>query len=128
MFMLDTRFLIVGLLSWLIGTLALRVAGQYLLPTVDAARVVLLFTVSLLVSGWFARCVCRFYRVERRRWPAATAALVLPTLVLDAVSAAFFPSVFPNVASSAAGAFGGWMLCCSAGALLGGCLASDSAP
>ena len=45
----------------------------------------------------------------------AVIALLLPTLSLDAFSAAFFPAVFPNLPASGAGVFGGWMLICCAG-------------
>jgi len=34
-------------------------------------------------------------------------------------ASAFFPVVFPNMAPEAAGIFGGWMLCCCAGAAIG---------
>jgi len=46
----------------------------------------------------------------------------LPTLCLDAFSATFFPAVFPNIAPGAAGVFGGWMLACCAGGLIGATL------
>jgi hypothetical protein len=45
--------------------------------------------------------------------------VMLPTLLLDPFSSAFFPAVFPNIAPEMAGVFGGWMLCSCAGALLG---------
>jgi hypothetical protein len=45
--------------------------------------------------------------------------LVLPTLLLDTFASAFFPYVYPNLLVAAAGLFGGWMLWCCGGALLG---------
>jgi hypothetical protein len=39
--------------------------------------------------------------------------------MLDACSALFYPRVFPNLDPASAGAFGGWMLACCAGAILG---------
>ncbi len=45
--------------------------------------------------------------------------VALPTLLLDPFSSAFFPAVFPNMAPEVAGVFGGWMLWCCAGALVG---------
>ena len=42
---------------------------------------------------------------------------MLPTLILDPFSCAFFPSVFPNMDPAAAGIFGGLMLICCGGAV-----------
>jgi len=44
--------------------------------------------------------------------------------VLDTFSAAFFATVYPNIPPEAAGLFGGWILCCCGGALLGVSFAS----
>jgi hypothetical protein len=44
---------------------------------------------------------------------------MLPTLLLDPFSCAFFHTVFPNLDPGAAGAFGGWMLIFCAGAVAG---------
>jgi hypothetical protein len=50
---------------------------------------------------------------------AGAVSIALPTLLLDPFSSAFFPAVFPNMAPEVAGVFGGWMLICCAGALMG---------
>ena len=52
-------------------------------------------------------------------WPAGGISLALPTLLFDPFSSAFFSAIFPNIAPEMAGVFGGWMLVCCAGALLG---------
>ncbi len=69
--------------------------------------------------AWLARRLCRRFRLQPNEWPAGAISLALPTLVLDPFSSAFFPFVFPNLAPELAGVFGGWMLFCCAGALLG---------
>jgi hypothetical protein len=44
---------------------------------------------------------------------------MLPTLLLDPFSCAFFTVIFPNVEPGAAGVLGGWMLIFCAGAVVG---------
>ena len=120
MFMFPRYALLSGLLAWLVGSVALRLGGQYVLPVAGGPQTLLLFAASVPASAWFTRGFCRAFQLKRDRWSAAAVALVLPTLVLDAFSVAFFPIAFPNIAPNAAGVFGGWMLCCCAGGLLGG--------
>src|SRR6202041_955000 len=76
----------------------------------------LLFTGGLL---WVVPRIFRRLGVEKNSWPAAATLLMLPTLILDPFSCAFFSTVFPNVEPGAAGVFGGWMLIFCAGAVLG---------
>jgi hypothetical protein len=65
------------------------------------------------------RVLCARFEPRRAAWPAAAVALLLPTLLLDPFSSAFFPLVFPNIPREAAGVFGGWMLWCCATGLAG---------
>jgi hypothetical protein len=67
--------------------------------------------------AFLARRMCG--RLPPQEWLAGAVSLVLPTLLLDPFSSAFFPAVFPNIDPSAAGVFGGWMMWCCAGALAG---------
>jgi len=69
--------------------------------------------------AWVVRRLCRRFRLPQEQWLAGAVSVALPTLMLDPFSSAFFPVVFPNMASQVAGVFGGWMLWCCAGALLG---------
>jgi hypothetical protein len=71
------------------------------------------------MTSLLARRLCRRFHLPTDAWPGAAISLALPTLLLDPFSSAFFPVVFPNIPASAAGIFGGWMLCCCAGALTG---------
>lgn len=120
MFMLLHRALLLyGLAIWLVATAALRLGGQYVLHPGHFAGTVALFAVSFLLMAWLARRLCRRFQLQPNDWPAGAISLALPTLVLDPFSSAFFPVVFPNLAPELAGVFGGWMLCCCAGALLG---------
>jgi hypothetical protein len=108
-----------GLAIWLAATAALRFAGQRVLHPDSASRTLILFAISFTLMALLARRLCRRFHVPSEGWPAAAISLVLPTLLLDPFSSAFFPTVFPNIPASAAGIFGGWMLCCCAGALAG---------
>jgi len=116
---MNPTLLLYGFGLWLAGTIILRLAGQYLLHPGSLAITLVLFGVSFLAMGWLARRLCLRFGLASELWPAGAISLALPTLVLDSFSTAFFPIVFPNVAPAAAGLFGGWMLCCCAGALVG---------
>ena len=111
-----------GLIIWIAATLGLRFAGQFVLRPRPWPATVILFAASFLVMAWLARRLCRRFQVPPERWPGGAISLALPTLLLDPFSSAFFTVVFPNLAPELAGIFGGWMLVCCAGALLGGTL------
>jgi hypothetical protein len=116
---MNRTLLLYGFALWLAGTLILRWRGQYLLRPGSTISVLLLLGISFLAMAWLARRLCVRVGLPRAQWPAGAVSLALPTLVLDTFSSAFFSSVFPNIVPSAAGLFGGWMLCCCAGALAG---------
>jgi len=116
---MSRALLLYGFGLWLLGTIVLRVAGQHLLHPGSLPATLALFAVSVLAMALLARRLCLRLGLPREQWPAGAVSLALPTLVLDPFSSAFFPAVFPNIAPAAAGVFGGWMLCCCAGALLG---------
>ena len=108
-----------GFALWLAGTVAVRFWGRFLLRPGSLAGTALLYVLSFVAMGAVTRRLCRVAGVPRREWPSGAISLALPTLLLDPFSSAFFPAVFPNMTASAAGLFGGWILCCCAGALLG---------
>lgn len=109
-----------GLAIWFAATLALRFAGQYVLRSAPWPEVLALFAVSFALMLWLARRLCRSFQLRPEQWPAGAVSLALPTLLLDPFSSAFFPVLFPNMAPDMAGVFGGWMLICCAGAVVGG--------
>jgi Family of unknown function (DUF5367) len=122
---MNIRLLLYGLVIWIAATLALRVAGQYLLRPGNLTGTLLLFLVSFPFMALLARRLCRSVHLPRERWLAGSASLALPTLLLDPFSSAFFPVVFPNMAPQLAGVFGGWMLWCCAGALVGAMMPAE---
>jgi len=113
------RLLAIGFAIWTAASLYLRLDGQRLLHPGSWVATLALFTISFAAMALLARRLCRKVQLPPEQWPAGAVSLALPTLLLDPFSAAFFPSVFPNIAPEMAGVFGGWMLVCCAGALLG---------
>jgi hypothetical protein len=107
-----------GLAIWTGATALLRIAGQHLLHQ-DLLRTILLFAISFVAMALLVRRLCSRFQSRKEEWPIGAVSLVMPTLLLDPFSSAFFPIVFPNMAPELAGVFGGWMLCCCAGALAG---------
>jgi len=118
------RIFVLGFGIWLVASIALRVTGQYLLHPDNPVAIALLLVTSFPLMAWVARRICADAKMPREQWPAAAIFLVLPSLVLDTFSAAFFATVYPNIPPEAAGLFGGWILCCCGGALLGVSFAS----
>src|SRR5271166_2573052 len=116
---MNLRLIFCGLVIWGAGTAVLRLAGQRLLHPGNWQRTLILFAVSFPLMAWIVRRLCRRFQLPRERWPLGAISIALPTLVLDPFSSVFFPAVFPNMPPEAAGLFGGWMLWCCAGALLG---------
>ncbi len=117
MFEIRPRLFLTGFAVWLAATIALRFAGQFLLRPGHWAAIFALFLVSFPLMAWVVRGICR--ELPGQEWLAAGVSVLLPTLLLDPFSSAFFPTVFPNMAPEMAGVFGGWMLWCCAGALVG---------
>ena len=103
----------IGLLIWAGATLALRLAGQLIL----GIHPILLLIVTAPVMIAVALAVLRGRRTLEQR-AAGAIALAAPGMLLDAVSAIWFPSVFPNIRADAAGVFGGWLLFCNVVVLL----------
>jgi hypothetical protein len=119
MFMYMSKPLVLcGFGLWAIGTIVLRVAGQRLLHP-GWTSTLILFAVSFPLMAWLVRWLCRRFRLAREEWLAGAVSIAVPTLLLDSFSSAFFPVVFPNIAPEMAGVFGGWMLWCCAGAVVG---------
>ena len=108
-----------GILIWTGGTAAIRLAGHRLLQPGHTARTVGLYAISFVLMALLVPRICRRIGFERDLWPKAATLLILPTLILDSFSCAFFTRVFPNIDPAAAGVFGGWMLICCGGGLAG---------
>ena len=108
-----------GFVIWLAATLALRFWGPRLLRPGDWKGTLILFAVTFPLIAWLVRRLCARAGLPESEWLGGAIALLLPTLLLDPFSSAFFPVVFPNMSPQVAGVFGGWMLCCCAGGFLG---------
>jgi hypothetical protein len=113
------RLIVKGAAIWLVATIALRVAGQHLLHPRNWIRTVALFVVTALLMAALVRWMCLKSKLPREQWPTGAISVLLSTLLLDPFSTAFFPVVFPNIDPNAAGLFGGWILMCCTGALVG---------
>jgi uncharacterized protein DUF5367 len=113
------RILRIGVLLWLIGAAAIRLAGQRLLHSGRPYATLILYLISFLLMALLAPRIFRRVGVQKDSWPAAATLLMLPTLLLDPFSCVFFTTIFSNVEPGAAGVFGGWMLICCAGVVVG---------
>lgn len=113
------RLLRSGLVIWLAATIALRVAGQHLLRPADPLGTLILFVVSFPLMAWLVRLLCTGAHLPPAQYLAGAVSVALPTLMLDPFSCVFFPVLFPNMAPQVAGVFGGWLLWCCAGAVVG---------
>jgi hypothetical protein len=113
------RILRIGVLLWLIGTAAIRLAGHRLLHPGRPYATLILYLVSFALMALLASRIFRRIGAQKDSWPAAATLLMLPTLILDPFSCVFFSTIFSNVEPGAAGVFGGWMLICCAGVVAG---------
>jgi hypothetical protein len=103
------RYAITGFAIWAGATIALRLVGQYVFQSP-----VVLFAVSLPAMITVALMVLR----DAEQRALAAIALVAPGMLLDTISAIWFPRIFPNIRPDAAGLFGGWLLFCNIVVLL----------
>ena len=113
------RCMTTGFIIWLAATIALRFAGQYVLHPENIVAIAALLLASFPLMALVARRICADAALPREQWSRGGVFLVMPSLVLDTFNTVFFPLVFPNIPQQAAGLFGGWILCCCAGALFG---------
>jgi uncharacterized protein DUF5367 len=114
-----TRVATTGFVIWLMATIALRLGGQWLLNPASGAAIASLLAISGPVMFVLPRWVFGGLALDRDRYASAAIALVAPGMILDTISAIWFPQVFPNMRPDAAGLFGGWLLFCNVLALLG---------
>ncbi|HYL35233.1 MAG TPA: DUF5367 family protein [Bryobacteraceae bacterium] len=113
------RLVLFGFLAWVGATGILRSVGQRLLRPDDWTSTLILFAVSFPLMARLVRRLCLRLRLRQEQWLAGAFSVLLPTFLLDPFSSAFFPLMFPNMAPEVAGVFGGWMLWCCAGGLVG---------
>jgi len=112
------RLVIVGFVIWLVATIALRIAGQWVLRPDRPLSVLVLLAVSGLLLYRLPRALFGSFSIPLERRPLGGIALVAPGMFLDTVSAVCFSTMFPNIRPDAAGLFGGWLLLCNVVALV----------
>lgn len=122
------KAVIYGFGMWVIGTVAIRLAGGGLLRTGATGRICVLYAASFLLMAWATPRICRAMGIERGRWFEGACGLMLPTLLLDPWACVFFGAAYPNLAAGAAGLFGGWMLVFCAGAIAGVAIQRSAQP
>ena len=108
------RMAVTGFIIWAVATIALRLGGQYVFGRVPA---LLLLLITLPVMAFLALVLLRRYATTEQRALAAIA-LVAPGMLLDTISAIWFPLIFPNIRAGCSGLFGGWLLFCNVVVLL----------
>jgi hypothetical protein len=108
------RMAVTGFLIWLVATIALRLGGQYVFGRLPA---LLLLLITIPVMGFVARALLWHFPTRGERGLAAIA-LVAPGMLLDTISAIWFPLIFPNIRAGCSGLFGGWLLFCNVVVLL----------
>jgi Family of unknown function (DUF5367) len=120
MFMyINARLLRAGFLIWAGATIALRFGGQRMFRPGHSLGLIILFVLSFPAMAGLVRRLCLSAGLEREKWTMGAASIALPTLMLDALSSALFPIIYPNMDPVMAGVFGGWILWCCAGAFAG---------
>ncbi|WP_318568200.1 DUF5367 family protein [Salinigranum marinum] len=110
----------VGIGVWLLATVGLRVAGQFLLPPDDPGRVAFVFVATVPLMAMVAFAVYSLLDVAPERRLTAATLLVLPGMVLDAVVVSAFGTVFPDMATATGSTLGGLLLLAYASVLLTG--------
>jgi len=113
------RTLLAGLGLWIIGTVVFRLGPSGLVQEPSLARTLLYYVINAMLALIVSRLAMHWIGVPREARAAAVTLFILPTLILDAFSTAFFTVVFPNLPPAAAPTFGGLMLISAGGAVVG---------
>lgn len=108
------RIAVTGFIIWLVATIALRLGGQYVFGRVP---VILLLLITLPAMALVARAIL-WHLPTREQRALGAIALVSPGMLLDTISAIWFPLIFPNIRVGCSGLFGGWLLFCNVVVLL----------
>ena len=108
------RMAVIGFIIWVAATIALRLGGQYVFGRVPP---ILLLLITLPVMALVARAILWHFPTREQRALGAVA-LVAPGMLLDTISAIWFPLIFPNIRAGCSGLFGGWLLFCNVVVLL----------
>jgi len=112
------RALLAGIAIWIVGTIVFRLGGPGMVHAPGVTRTIPGYVVNALIAGAVVQLLFRLLRIPPASWPEAVTLYILPTLLLDAFTTAFFPRTFPNLDVAAAPTFGGLMLVSIGGAVV----------
>lgn len=102
-------FMTLGILIWLVATIAFRLFGQFILDPTNAMLTIGIFiAMLLLIVMMYGIYTWKHVSLSDRIKVAMFVAL--PGMLLDINSVLFFPTVFPNIDPNANGLFAALML------------------
>jgi hypothetical protein len=113
------RLLSIGLAFWGGGAVLLRWFGAEVISAEHIAITMATYAASFIAMAAAVPALFASMRITRALWFRSAALLMLPSLILDAFTQLAFSRAYPNMGESAAGLFGGLILMCCAGALIG---------
>ena len=108
----------IGLLVWLLATVAFRLAGQHFFLDEEPAVLALLWLFTIVALFLIATALFRWRGLNQAQQFEAAALLVIPGMALDALVIEGFATMFPNVNQSSASSFGAWLLIAYASVLV----------
>ncbi|KAB1188363.1 MULTISPECIES: DUF5367 family protein [Haloferax] len=121
--MSETRVLLgVGLAIALVAGLVFRIVGQLVLDPTNPLVVSVVFVVTIPLMWALAVGIFRWRGLTGVKRREAAVLLVVPGMLVDAVSTALFSVVYPNMSLASAGLFGGLLLLAYATVLIAGFL------
>lgn len=118
-------FFFASFLVWLIATLVLRFWGQIFFIPDSNLSMIASFLFSLFFLPVLTYSLFLWQNLEPVQRKDAAICLVIPGMVLDALTNYFFPYFFPNLPDGANGIFGAWLLWGYAIVLMTGLLTSQ---
>lgn len=116
---MTARLLSIGLAFWGGGAVLLRWFGAEIISADHIAVTAATYAASFIAMAAVVPALFTSMRITRALWFRSAALLMLPSLILDALTQLAFSRAYPNMNESAAGLFGGLILTCCAGALIG---------
>ncbi|MBW4517022.1 MAG: DUF5367 domain-containing protein [Timaviella obliquedivisa GSE-PSE-MK23-08B] len=97
-------------LIWLIATVVLRLWGHTLFVPASNLSMISSFLFSLTCLPLLVYVIFQWQKVPPHQRPEAAMYLAIPGMLLDVVTTYLFRQAFPNILSTANGAFGAWLL------------------
>ncbi|KAB1196181.1 MULTISPECIES: DUF5367 family protein [Haloferax] len=119
----ETRVLLgIGLAIALVAGLVFRIVGHLVLDPSNPVVVAAIFVLTIPLMWGLAVAVFRWRGLDGVERREGAVLLVVPGMLVDAVSTALFSVVYPNMSLAAAGLFGGLLLLAYATVLVAGFL------